>query len=44
MAEELLVNELEAKTRTLDEFRSRLEGLREENQSAPRPLKPPCYP
>ena len=33
MAEELLVNELEAKTRSLDEFRARLEGLREENQS-----------
>ena len=32
MAEELLINELEAKTRALDEFKSKIESLREENQ------------
>ena len=32
MAEELLLNELEAKSRILDEYRTRLEGLRKENQ------------
>jgi hypothetical protein len=32
MAEELLLNELEAKSRILDEYRTRLEALRKENQ------------
>ena len=32
MAEELLLNELEAKSRILDEYRGKMEGLRKENQ------------